>query len=298
MLKTLRRNEAGRSLRVIVMFHAVQWPLTRALLVAEPQAVLWYSRWDRYEFAYDANAKQQARLVAAHRAAATRSSLTFAVSDELARLEREEGRQAYVIPSAADSFPALASTAQAGSIRRPAGAVAVSLGGLGWRNDWRLLRYTLSALPDLRLHLIGRWEDGECASDPDYVALRAEPRVTWHGRISDQEAADVIALSDVGLIPFTRSEFNNAGLPNRILKYARMGRRTISLQLDGARTWEGAVNFASGAQQYAALIAAAAGARAAPDLELRDWALRQTARATNKPLWEALKAAGVDLRGS
>ena len=32
-----------------------------------------------------------------------------------------------------------------------------------------------------------------------------------------------------------------------------------------------------------------------PDLELRDWALAQTARAQNAPLWDRLRDLGVDV---
>jgi hypothetical protein len=39
-----------------------------------------------------------------------------------------------------------------------------------------------------------------------------------------------------------------------------------------------------------------AGVRARPDAELREWALAQTARATNQPLWERMAELGIDVR--
>jgi len=308
---TRRLAPHGRP-KVVVMFHAVQYRLARALLADQPDGELWYSRWDRYEEAYDASPRQRAQLAELHVRAAERSAYTFAVSTELVRLEEEAGREAHLIPSAADAFPALDLAASNGNApssptssplsgtevgldgdRAP---VAISLGHLGWRTDWALLRGTVDALPTLTLHLVGEWHADESGDDPDFAALRASPRVVWHGRLADPEAAALILEADVGLVPFTRTPFNDAGLPNRILKYARQGRRTVSPPLAGARTWERAVTFADGPAAFADAIAAHAGARHAPDLELRDWALAQSARNQNAPLWDRLKTLEVDVR--
>lgn len=104
LVRTLRR-ERGEP-RVVVIYHPLQYPLARAMIAACPGSELWYARWDRYERAYDADAGRRARLEELHELAAQRSALTFAVSDELARLEREAGRDAVVVPPAADLFPA------------------------------------------------------------------------------------------------------------------------------------------------------------------------------------------------
>lgn len=278
--------------KVVVMFHAVQYPLATALLAGEPDGELWYSRWDRYEEAYDAGPRQRARLAELHVAAATQSAYTFAVSEELVRLEREAGREAHLVPSAADAFPAPELEPPAAG-PPPTDPVAVSLGYLGWRTDWALLRSVAREMDDLTLHLVGEWQDSECAGDADYVALRKATNVIWYGRRPDEEAARIIQAADVGIIPFTQTPFNDAGLPNRILKYARQGRHTVSPPLAGARTWERAVTFADGPAAFAQALRGYAGARAHPDLELRAWALAQTARAQNAPLWDRLEQLGV-----
>ena len=92
---------------------------------------------------------------------------------------------------------------------------------------------------------------------------------------------------------FKVEPFNDAGLPNRILKYARLGRRTVTPELDGVRTWERAVTRVPDAAAFVAALRAEAGRRCSPDLELREWALAQTARKQNAPLWERLRALGV-----
>jgi hypothetical protein len=279
LLRTL-----GGDLRAVAIFHPVQWPLARALLAARPQAELWYARWDRYEVAYDATPRMRHRLAALHEAAAQRSSLTFVVSGKLAELEREAGRDAQLLGLAADSFPA----------PEPGTAIiAVSLGHLGWRTDWALLRAVAERLPELVLLLVGAWHEDECKDDPDFHWCRRAPNLVWLGRRSDEEAARLILCADVGILPFRVEPFNDAALPYRILKYARLGRRTISPELAGVHTWDRAVTTVEDADAFVAALRAQAGARVRPDGELRAWALEQTAERVNAPLWERLRALGV-----
>ena len=271
-------------LRAVAIFHPVQWPLARALLAECPAAELWYGRWDRYEVAYDASPSMRVRLAALHEQAAQRSALTFVVSGKLAELEREAGREAQLVGLAADSFPA----------PDPGGAViAVSLGHLGWRTDWTLLRAVAEQMPELVLLLVGAWHEDECKGDADFAWCRSAPNLVWLGRRSDEEAARLILCADVGILPFRVEPFNDAALPYRILKYARLGRRTISPELAGVHTWDRAVTTATDPAAFVAALRAQAGARTAPDAELRAWALEQTAERVNAPLWERLRALGL-----
>ena len=280
--RLLRRLDGD--LRAVAIFHPVQWPLANALLTARPQAELWYGRWDRYEVAYDASPRMRRRLAALHEAAAQRSALTFVVSGKLAELEREAGREAQLVGLAADSFPA----------PDPGTAViAVSLGHLGWRTDWALLRAVAEAMPELVLLLVGEWHADECRDDGDFAWCRAAPNLVWLGRQSDEAAARLILCADVGVLPFRVDEFNDAALPYRILKYARLGRRTVSPELAGVHTWDRAVTTAPDADAFVAALRAQAGARARPDAALRAWALEQTAERVNAPLWDRLRELGM-----
>jgi len=279
----LLRNLGG-DLRAIAIFHPVQWPLAAALLAARPQAELWYGRWDRYEVAYDASPRMRRRLASLHEQAAARSSLTFVVSGKLAQLEREAGRDAQLVGLAADSFPA----------PDPGAAViAVSLGHLGWRTDWGLLRAVAEQMPELVLLLVGEAHPDECKDDADFAWCRGAPNLVWLGRRSDEEAARLILCADVGVLPFAVEPFNDAALPYRILKYARLGRRTISPELAGVHTWDRAVTTAADAHEFVAALRSHAGARTRPDAELRAWALEQTAARVNEPLWQRLRELGV-----
>ncbi len=274
----------GGDLRAVAIFHPVQWPLAQALLAARPSAELWYGRWDRYELAYDASPKMRRRLDALHEAAASRSALTFVASGKLASLEHEAGREATVVGLAADSFPAP---------DPGAAVVALSLGHLGWRTDWTLLRAVAERMPELVLLLVGAWHEQECDQDPDFAWCRAFPGFVWLGRRSDDEAARLILCADVGILPFRIEPFNDAALPYRILKYARLGRRTVSPELAGVHTWDRAVTTAADADAFVAALREQAGARLRPDAALRAWALEQTAERVNEPLWERLRELGV-----
>jgi hypothetical protein len=288
LVKALRRR--GRPAAVAI-FHPLQYPVARGILADVPGCELWYGRWDRYEHAYDASPKMRERLEELHELAAERSSLTFVASEQLAKLEREEGRDAEVVTLAADSFPAPDPAPEGGNV------VAVSLGHLGWRTDWKLVREVADRLGDaLVLLLIGAWHEDECRDDPDFAACREHPSLVWLGPREDREAARLILAADVGIVPFKVEPFNDAGLPYRILKYARLGRRTVSPELAGVHTWERAVTTAPDAAAFADALRAHAGARLRPDLELRAWALEQTARRQNEPLWQRMAQLGIDVR--
>jgi hypothetical protein len=272
-------------LRAVVIFHPVQWPLAQALLRLSPGAELWYGRWDRYEVAYDASPRMRRRVAELHEEAAARSALTFVVSGKLAQIEVQAGRpEPTLVGLAADSFPAP---------DPGAAVVAVSLGHLGWRTDWALLRAVAERMPELVLLLVGEWHENECAKDPDFAWCRSAPGLVWLGRRSDEEAARLILCADVGILPFRVEPFNDAALPYRILKYARLGRRTISPELAGVHTWDRAVTTTADPDAFVAALRAQAGTRIRPDTELRAWALEQTAARVNAPLWERLRELGV-----
>ena len=67
--RRLLRSLRGGAPRVVVIFHALQEPVARAMVDAVPGCELWYWRWDRYEMAYDASPRMRARLAEMHEAA-------------------------------------------------------------------------------------------------------------------------------------------------------------------------------------------------------------------------------------
>ena len=184
------------------------------------------------------------------------------------RLEREEGRTPTLVALAADSFPA----------PDPAGTVvAVSLGHLGWRTDWALAaRRSAERLRASSCCCSSARGTTTSAGGPRLRACRerAEPRLARRSAATS-EAARLILCADVGIVPFKVEPFNDAGLPYRILKYARLGRRTVAPPLAGGRApGREAVTTAGGpAAWVAALRGRGRRAGATRTLELREWAL-------------------------
>lgn len=273
--------------RAITVFHPVQWPLAEALLKHRcPKAELWYLVWDRYDHALDADERMRERLAEWHAAISDRARVVVTVSEALAEIERDAGRKVTGIsPSAADSFP---------DIVPGRGVVAVSLGHLGWRIDWRLLRRLCELMEDeLTLLLIGNVDEAQVEDDPDFLACQDRDEIVWLGFQPDPAAARLIAAADVALLPFKEEPFNDAGIPNRILKAARLGRRTIVPPLQGPQTWSEAITVADGPSAWVDALRAERGTRAGGHEDVREWAFEQTAEASNAPLWERMKRLGL-----
>lgn len=275
--RRLRRTFKRTPIKVVIMFHPLQLFLAAGILERHPEAELWYSRWDRYETAQDASPRMRERLEDLHDAASRRADYVFAVSDALVEIERSEGRTAELVVPAHDDFPA-----------PHVNVVAVTLGHLGYRVDWGLVRALAERMPDLALLMIGTRHDDEVAGNEDFQACLTLPNIVWLGHQGDEAAARLIGCAHVGFVPFTREPFNDASLPQRIVKHARVGRRTLVPDLAGVRTLEPAVTVCRDLDEWEAALRAAV-----PDPALREWALTQTATEQNGPLWERLEALEV-----
>src|SRR4051812_40031466 len=287
LVRTLRRR-AGEP-RVVGIFHALQYQLGRALIAQSPGCELWYWRSEREERAPSLPEAARGRVEALHEQAGDRAGLVICASDELARLEGLAGHRPVLVAPAADDFPA----AEGGEV------VAIALGPFGAQTDWALVHAVARQLAGrLLLLLAGSVAEPECRDDEDYAWCRSAPGIVWTGAVPDAAAARLALCADVALAPLRVDAFTDAGLPRSILQAARVGRRTVTPDLAGVRTWEQAVTVAAGAEGVAQALLDHAGARVLADGELREWALAQTARAQNDPLWQRLAGAGIDVRVS
>ena len=287
-------RQAGRvkvdgDLAVVILMHPVQWPLAAALLDRNPNAKLWYGIWDRYERAPDADEATRKRVHELHEAASKRADWRFTVSGALAEIESERGREADVLPPPHDAFP---SPDPANMI------VAASLGHLGRRTDWKLLRNLVEQLPELNLLLIGEVHADETPDDADLRALIAAPNAVRLGSLSDEAAARVISLADVCLLPFRIDEFNDTGLPQRILKAAKLGRRTLVPPLKGPLTQATAVTVCETTQDWERELRASKSDGRGGDRQLREWALGQNADTLLAPFRARLEQLGVRVRST
>ena len=269
------------------IFHPFQWPLARALLERAPGRELWYGRWDRYEAAYDADA---ARRAAGSRRctppAAARADL------DVRRLRRARRARARGRPRAPRSCPTSRRLLPGARPRRgrrrrlarpPRLAHRLGAAARGRRAACRELVVLL---------LVGEVARGRVRGDADFEACRGRPSFVWLGRRSDEEAARLILVRGRRHRAVPPEPFNDAGLPYRILKYARLGRRTVAPPLAGVRTWERAVTRPTAPQAFAAALRAARGARPRPDPSCaRGRSRRPPARRTRRWWGSALGGA-------
>ena len=275
----------GGDLRAVVIFHPVQWPLAQALLAARPVrgAVV------RALGSLRARLRRVAEDAPPPAGAARRRRVALGADVRRvgqARVARARGR-----PRGAGRRPGrrLVPGARPGRGRRRAVARPSRLAhGLDAAAARRRADARARAAARRRVA-----REGVRETDPDFAWCRAFPGFVWLGRRSDDEAARLILCADVGILPFRVEPFNDAALPYRILKYARLGRRTVSPELAGVHTWDRAVTTAADADAFVAALRAQAGARLRPDEALRAWALEQTAERVNAPLWERLRELGV-----
>ena len=279
------RVKLNGELAVVVAMHAVLQPLAAALLDRNPGAELWYGIWDRYDHAPDADEATRKRVHELHEALSRRADWRFAVSGALADVERAAGREADVLPPPHDSFPA----------PDPAkSVVAVSMGHLGRRTDWKLLADLLEAMPELTLLLIGEVHADETPDDPNLARVMAAPGSVALGSLEDEAAARVISLADVGILPFKLDEFNDGGLPQRVLKAARVGRRTLVPPLKGPLTQERAVTVCESLEDWTSALRSSATGSRSGEAGLRQWALAQDESTLLAPIRDRLRALGVE----
>ena len=213
-----------------------------------------------------------------------RSALTFVVSGKLAELEREAGREAQLVGLAADSFPA----------PDPGSAViAVSLGHLGWRTDWALLRAVAEQMPELVLLLVGAWHEDECKDDADFAWCRTAPNLVWLGPAQRRGggAADPLRRRRDPAVPRRALQRRGAALPD---PQVRPPRAADDLAGAGRRAHVGSRgdDGAPTPEAFVAALRAQAGARLRPDAR----AARMGARADRRAGQRAAVGAAAGAR--
>ena len=169
------------------------------------------------------------RLRAQERAALRRSDMVAVVSPTLAEHWAALGADPVLIPNGcSDASPAPDGQAAATGLRRP---VLGLVGQLSERIDLDILL----ALSDagFELLIVGpcdpRW------APERFAALAARPGVRYTGRVPPADVPGYLAAIDIGITPYTSSEFNRASFPLKTLEYLAAGRPVVSSDLPGAR---------------------------------------------------------------
>jgi teichuronic acid biosynthesis glycosyltransferase TuaH len=169
------------------------------------------------------------RLRAQERQALARADVVAVVSPTLAEHWSALGADPVLIPNGGpDRSPVPDEQAAVTGLPRP---VLGLVGQLSERIDLDIL----TALSDagFGLLIVGprdpRW-GGE-----RFAALATRPRVRYAGRVPAAEVPGYLAAADIGITPYTSSEFNQASFPLKTLEYLAAGRPVVSADLPGAR---------------------------------------------------------------
>ena len=174
--------------RAIVIFHPLQYPLARG--ADRPATRTPSSGTGAGTATRSPTTRRRASAsgwTTCTLAARMRAAVTIVVSDALGELAREEGGEPLLVPLAADSLPRARS--------RRGTVVAVSLGHLGHRTDWALLRAVAEADAGARAaadRRVARRRVRRTTRTTRRAARR--PTSSGSGRRSDEEAARLILL--------------------------------------------------------------------------------------------------------
>ena len=169
------------------------------------------------------------RLRSQERRALARADVVAVVSPTLAGHWSALGADPVLIPNGcSDSDPWPPGQAARTGLPRP---VLGLVGQLSERIDLDIL----TALSDagFALLLVGpqdpRWEPRR------FAELTSRPGVQHTGRVPAASVPAYLAAIDVGITPYTGSDFNRASFPLKTLEYLAAGRPVVSTDLPGAR---------------------------------------------------------------
>jgi teichuronic acid biosynthesis glycosyltransferase TuaH len=209
---------------------------------------------------YVAGAKLMGLDVAAverdEQATVAAADLVLAVSQPLADRWRGMGARVEFLPNgvAAQAYRDVETATPAAGVSLPAPVVGV-VGHLSDRIDIDLLEAIPAA--GLSLLLVGPWDR---RWEPErFPRLVARPGVAWVGPQPFDTLPGYYRHIDVGITPYTDSEFNRASFPLKTLEYLAAGRAVVSADLPATR-WLGTdlIRVADGPRDFVAAVREAA----------------------------------------
>lgn len=182
------------------------------------------------------------------------ANLIVAASPMLAEMFKAAGHESLLLPNGCDDTT-LARTDEAplpDDVTLPAPIVGF-IGHLSHRIDISLLEAI--AARGHSLLLVGPLQG--TFDIERMTGLLQRPNVQWVGAKTYGELPSYLKLIEVGLVPYTNSEFNRASFPLKLLEYVAAGRRVVSTDLPAARWLQTEhVVIASGAEAYADAVTA------------------------------------------
>ncbi len=134
------------------------------------------------------------------------------------------------------------------------GKVAAYLGSLDWRFDTEVLLRSIQDHPEVNFILAGKVL--KVVADK-IDALEALPNVTVPGLISVEDGRYLLSKCDIGLIPFTPGEMNDAINPVKMYAYAYLGKAMAGTAVHELTTRPDVVSTGSTPADFSAAVAKA-----------------------------------------
>jgi len=195
------------------------------------------------------------RTAAGQALQARSADFVIAINPEVATRWSDEGCEVELIPNGCDpqAFSVVGGVEPASDVRltRP---VAIMMGQFNARTDPRLLHAVVDA--GMSLLLVGPEAGATWISD-----LASRENVAWVGSQPFEALPRYLAHAQVGLVPYTDSNFNRASFPLKTLEYLAAGLPAVTTDLPSTR-WLGAdpqlVRIASEPASFAAAAVTAA----------------------------------------
>lgn len=245
------------------------------------------------------------RLRRDERRAVTSADLVLAITPTLAEKWRGLGATPVLLPNGCDPEPYLR-VDDARPAPLPPGFPTPIAGVVGQLND-RLDAGLLAAVADtgLGLLLVGPHDPGWLPGA--WADLVARPNVHHAGAVPFAELPGWLARIDVGLTPYTDTEFNRASFPLKTLEYLAAGRPVVGSDLPVTRALaveSRDVTVATGPAAFARAVMIAADLPRTPDVVRRrrnvvtvrhSWASRATRLANLLGLPAATNRAGTPM---
>jgi glycosyltransferase involved in cell wall biosynthesis len=212
----------------------------------------------------------------AEREVATRSALTLSTANTLHAKMKTYNPKSFLLPNATswDFHPRQTDTLPSPSeLRGKLQPVVGYLGTVDWRFDATVVLAAAQALPECTFAIVGRVNDDQ---DDAVAPLRQLPNVVMPGQVDYHEGLSWVAAFDVGIIPFTIGEMNDAINPVKMYMYLMAGLPVVATATAECRG-NTFVSTATTPDEFARLLRGSVATRPTPDRQQRiEFALHNT----------------------
>lgn len=189
----------------------------------------------------------RARLRSLERQAVREADVVFAVSSPLVDLWRGQGADPFLLPNGCDAaaFRRVDGAASPPDVSLPRPIVGFS-GHLSDRIDIGLLEAV--AATGVSLLLVGPRQ--RTVEARVFERLLARPNVQWVGARKFEELPSYLSVMDVGITPYSQTDFNRASFPLKTLEYLAAGLPAVVTDLPAAQSLSSVVRVCSGPDDF------------------------------------------------